>query len=96
MKTHLKIKNINVEHLRNKDTANVYRAEFERNMENINKDTNQFHWKSICDICIDSSEKFKPPRIKPGIAYNEKINVLSNHQKKLKITNRKGEKRRKS
>ena len=85
MKNHLRIKNINVEHLRNKHTANVYRAEIERNIENINEETNQNHWKSICDICINSSEKFKPPRIKPGIAYNEEINILSNHQINLRL-----------
>ena len=29
--------------------------------------------------------KFKPPRIEPGIAYNEEINILSNHQKNLRL-----------
>ena len=57
----------------------------ERNIENINKETNQNHWKSICEICINSSEQYKPPRIKPGIVYNEEINILSNHQKNLRL-----------
>ena len=68
--------------MRNKDTANAYRAKIERNIGNINKETNQDHWKSLC---INSSEQFKPPRIKPGLAYNEEINILSNHQKNLRL-----------
>ena len=59
----------------------MYREEIERNIENINKDTDQNHWKSICDICINNSEKLKPPKIKPRIVHNEEINILSNHQK---------------
>ena len=70
----------------------MYREEIERNIESINKDTNQNHWNSICDICINRSEKLKPLRIKPGIVHNEEKNILSNHQKNCKITNRKGEK----
>jgi hypothetical protein len=65
----------------NKD---IYKESVKEKLKTINPSNNQLYWTSICDSCIESSEELKPKYVK-NHKYNSDIDILSEHQKNLRL-----------
>ena len=77
-------KNISIDHLREENIQQNYRKGIQKDLQKIDRDTNQKHWTTITKICIDNSEKLKP-KLHKNKPSDTIIEELSNQQKQIKL-----------
>lgn len=77
-------KNISIEHVKKVEVKEAYRENFFHDLEKINRNSNQEHWSSLCDLFVCNSEKLKPKQFK-NKQNDLEIEQLSNQQKNIKL-----------
>ena len=83
-KSQTKNKNISIDHLRDENIQQNYRKGIQKDLQKIDRDTNQKHWTTITQICIENSEKLKP-KLHKNKPSDPIIEELSNQQKQIKL-----------
>ena len=77
--------NIQVQHLKDHQTAEKYVNLVNDKFVQKNNCDNQLRWTNICETCINISESLKPKQHRPGLVHNSNIEILSQCQKTYRI-----------